>query len=447
MNAPIVEFVKRYCEDNNVRFHMPGHKGVSVLGFEKYDITEIDGADELFAPDGIIAESQKNASEVFGCPTFYSAGGSTLCIQAMVYLTSLYVRSNSRQPLIFAARNAHRSFVNAAALTSTDIKWLYPRNKSSYYSCVLTASEIENAIIESEKKPDAVYITSPDYLGNIADIRSISAVCRKHGVLLLVDNAHGAYLKFLPESLLPTDLGADMCCDSAHKTLPVITGGAYLHISKKAPPFFLENAVKALSLFASSSPSYLILQSLDMFNTVASFFENEVGTFIPAVYKLKKECVAYGYCVISSEPLKLTLQPGSIGYDGIEFARLAYEEGIVPEFYDRDNVVFMLSPYNGVNSVLKAERFFLSVEKKESVFSNPPETPHPTVKMKPCEVIYSDCETLPVDECIGRVCAYSVISCPPAVPIVVCGEKIGHKTADCLKYYGINECCVVKEKK
>ena len=426
---------------------MPGHKGVSVLGFEKYDITEIDGADELFAPDGIIAESQKNASEVFGCPTFYSAGGSTLCIQAMVYLTALYARSNSRQPLIFAARNAHRSFVNAAALTSTDIKWLYPSNKSSYYSCVLTASEIENAIIENEKKPDAVYITSPDYLGNIADIRSISAVCRKHGVHLLVDNAHGAYLKFLPESLHPTDLGADMCCDSAHKTLPVITGGAYLHISKKTPSFFAENANKALALFGSSSPSYLILQSLDNFNTIYGDYKKSLESFIPAVYKLKIECVSYGYNVISSESIKLSVSAEDIGYTGDELASDAVDAGIVPEFFDRDNVVFMLSPYNGIESVQRAEDFLLSREKKTPVKNEQPEIPRPSVKMKPCEVIYAQSEILPVDECDGRICAYSVVGCPPAVPIAVCGEVIDRGVIECLKYYGNTTCCVVKNRR
>lgn len=246
MDAPIVDFVSKYAKANRIRFHMPGHKGKKVLGFEKLDITEIDGADELFAPEGIIAQSLANASYIFGCPTFYSAEGSTLCIQAMIYLIASYARSSSRQPFILAARNAHRSFVNAAALTSADVVWVYPDSASAYYSGVLSAFEVEHAIMKCERKPDAFYITSPDYLGNIADILSISAVCRKHGVLLIVDNAHGAYLKFLPESMHPIDLGADMCCDSAHKTLPVITGGAYLHISKKAPSFFLRMQIRLL---------------------------------------------------------------------------------------------------------------------------------------------------------------------------------------------------------
>ena len=444
MDAPIVDFVSKYAKANRIRFHMPGHKGKKVLGFEKLDITEIDGADELFAPEGIIAQSLANASYIFGCTTFYSAEGSTLCIQAMIYLIASYARSSSRQPFILAARNAHRSFVNAAALTSADVVWVYPDSASAYYSGVLSAFEVEHAIMKCERKPDAFYITSPDYLGNIADILSISAVCRKHGVLLIVDNAHGAYLKFLPESMHPIDLGADMCCDSAHKTLPVITGGAYLHISKKAPSFFLENANKALALFASSSPSYLILQSLDNFNVIYGEYKKALESFIPAVYKLKNECISYGYNVISSESMKLAVSAEDIGYTGDELASDVVDAGIVPEFYDRDNVVFMLSPYNGIESVQCAEDFLLSREKKPSVKTEYPEIPRPAVKMKPCEVIYAQSEILPVDECEGRICAYSVVGCPPAVPIAVCGELIDRVVIECLKYYGIKECCVVK---
>lgn len=445
MNTPIVDYVKKYADEDNVRLHMPGHKGRNLLGFERMDITEIDGADELFAPNGIIEESMANASSVFGCPTFYSAQGSTACIQAMIYLTALYARSLSRQPFILAARNAHRSFVNAAALVCADVKWIYPKEDSVYYSCGLSAVEIEEAVIDCDRKPDALYLTSPDYLGNISDIRSVSAVCKKHGILLLVDNAHGAYLKFLTESMHPVDLGADICCDSAHKTLPVITGGAYLHLSKKVPQIFSENANKALALFSSSSPSYLILQSLDNFNALSSDFKEKLEVFVPLIYKLKNECSLYGYDVIMSEPMKLTFKPSSIGYDGFEFAEISYNAGFIPEFYDRDFIVYMFSPYNGIQSVLDAECFFLSVEKREMKFSNPPKIVKPAIKAKPSDVIYLQSEVLPVDRCEGRICAYSVVGCPPAVPVVVCGEVIDRDVIACLKYYGNETCCVAKE--
>ena len=149
----------------------------------------------------------------------------------MVYLLSLYGKQQGKKPLIAAARNAHKAFLTAAAMLDAEVQWLYPRHPDSYLSCDLSPEELEEFLQSAPEKPTAVYLTSPDYLGNTADIRRLAEVCHRWGVLLAVDNAHGAYLKFLPKSMHPIDLGADICCDSAHKTLPVLTGGAYLHLS------------------------------------------------------------------------------------------------------------------------------------------------------------------------------------------------------------------------
>ena len=223
MNTPICDFVKKYARSDGVRLHMPGHKGASILGFEKYDITEIGGADSLYEADGIIAESEKNASKLFGCPTFYSTEGSSQCIRAMLHLICAGARKNGRKPVIAAGRNAHKTFISAAALIDFDIIWLTSA-EDSYLSCTIDANSIEKLLESSDVRPDAVYVTSPDYLGNMADVEKIAALCHRHGVILAVDNAHGAYLGFLVKS--PIDLGADLFCSSAHKTLPVLTGGA-----------------------------------------------------------------------------------------------------------------------------------------------------------------------------------------------------------------------------
>ena len=266
MNTPICDFVRTYADSKQLRFHMPGHKGSGALGIEHIDITEIEGADVLYRAEGIIKESEQNASALFGTAlTKYSTEGSSLSIRAMLYLAMLYAKSIGREPRILAGRNAHHTFMTAAALLDLNVDWLYPEHWENLVSCEITPEYLERVLC-SQTKPAAVYITSPDYLGNVADIAELSAVCQKHEVLLLADNAHGAYLNFLPENRHPIALGADICCDSAHKTLPVLTGGGYLHISKHAPEMFRQNAEKALSLFASTSPSYLIMQSLDAAN-------------------------------------------------------------------------------------------------------------------------------------------------------------------------------------
>ena len=255
MKTPIIDFVEKYIKNKPVRVHMPGHKGRGPYGrfsdIYKYDITEIDGADYLSAPGGIIAESEQNASRMFGCPTYYSAEGSSLCIRAMLFMIKKTAVQEGRKPRILAGRNAHSTFVNAAALLDIDVDWIMPLREESYESCTVTGQDIENYIpaadsivdnlTEHTRKKcgyDALYVTSPDYLGNMLNISELAETCHRYGMLLLVDNAHGAYLKFLEQSLFPIDLGADMCSSSAHKTLPVLTGGAYLHISDRQTSHF-----------------------------------------------------------------------------------------------------------------------------------------------------------------------------------------------------------------
>ena len=445
MSTPICDFVRRYTQSEPVRFHMPGHKGVPVLGFEPYDITEIEGADELFTASGIIAESEAQAGALFGAHTIYSTGGSTLCIQTMLHLAVRYAVSKGKAPCILAGRNAHKAFINAAALLDIDICWLYPENNDSYISCPITAQQVKSSLQNGGKKPVAVYLTSPDYLGNMLDIQAIAEVCHQAGVLLLVDNAHGAYLKFLPQSRHPIDWGADLCCDSAHKTLPVITGGAYLHISHDAPSTLVQQAKASMSLFGSSSPSYLILQSLDAANDRMTAFRAALVRFLPEKETLVQRLAGHGYALTGDEPLKITLCPKPFGYTGMRIAEILEENGIYPEFYDPDHVVLMLSPENSVGSLRHLEKTLCSLERRETITELPPCVPHPDIVLKPHQALFSESETLPIGDCLGRISAAAAISCPPAIQLAVCGERIDQHVVDCLRYYGVASCAVIKE--
>ena len=445
MNTPICDFARRYADSGALRLHMPGHKGAALLGPEPYDLTEIDGADSLYEASGIIRESEENASSLFGCTTLYSTEGSSLCIRAMLYLTVIYARQKGQRPLIAAGRNAHKAFINAAALLDIDICWLYPENNDSYISCPITAAQVKSALQNSGKKPVAVYLTSPDYLGNMLDIQAIAEVCHQAGVLLLVDNAHGAYLKFLPRSRHPIDLGADLCCDSAHKTLPVITGGAYLHISYDAPSTLAQQAKASMSLFGSSSPSYLILQSLDAANDRMTAFRAALAGFLPEKETLVQRLTGHGYAMTGDEPLKITLCPKPFGYTGVQIAEILEENGIYPEFYDPDHVVLMLSPENSAGSLRHLEKTLCSLKRSEPITELPPCVPRPDMAIKPHQALLSESETLPIEDCLGRISAAAAISCPPAIPLAVCGERIDQHVVDCLRYYGVAGCAVIKE--
>ncbi len=456
METPICDFVKKYADSKALRLHMPGHKGHSVLGIEPLDITEIDGADVLYngTENGIIIRSERNAAHLFGTQkTLYSAEGSSLSIRAMLCLAAMQAKACGKRPLIAAARNAHKVFMSACALLDIDIEWLYPSANSDdicngIISCKIDAEHLDKKLSDMPEKPSAVYITSPDYLGNIADIEGIARVCHKRGILLLVDNAHGAYLNFLSVSCHPIALGADICCDSAHKTLPVLTGGAYLHISKNAPRFVSENAESAMSLFASTSPSYLILQSLDAANRyLADGYREKAAALSCSVTALKAHLNDLGFTLIGDEPFKLTLFPKKYGYTGLELAAILQKNGIVCEFADPDHTVLMFTPEISDDDIIHLRDALSALKKKAPILIDAPIPPHLERILSVREAMLSLSEELDVSQCLGRTLAQATVSCPPAIPIVVCGERIDREAVRCFEYYGIKRCRVVSVKK
>lgn len=445
MYTPICDFVKKYIENSSLRMHMPGHKGADFLGFEQFDITEFDGADDLYNPSGVILQSENNASRFFGCPTYYSTEGSSQCIRAMLYLILLKAKENGQKPIIAAGRNAHKAFISAAVLLDFNIMWLYPKEDESYLSCNITPEELDWTLKNAEEKPVALYLTSPDYLGKTADINGLSTVCHKYGILLVVDNAHGAYLKFLPESRHPIDLGADLCCDSAHKTLPVITGGAYLHISNNISDFSPQDVKNALALFGSTSPSYLILQSLDACNLYLESYKDKLRDFLPLVSEMKTNLQEKGFKFYGDEPMKLTIVAKSYGYTGTEIADILSENNILCEFSDPDYVVLMPTPETTAAELKKVEKVLSAIPKKDAKNSLSPKFTKAEKVMSVREASLSPSEILPVEECEGRILSAVTVGCPPAVPILVCGERISKNVISCFKHYGITKCSVVKE--
>lgn len=447
MNTPICDFVTEYAASEHLRFHMPGHKGTPLLGPEPMDITEISGADSLYEASGIIRQSEANCSELFGCPTYYSTEGSSQCIRAMLFLCKIYAEVTGKPPIIAAARNVHKVFLSGIALLDMNVCWLYPNKQESYLSCCITPDELEDYLSNTDEKPAAIYVTSPDYLGNMMDLQGLSQVCHRYGVLLVVDNAHGAYLKFLPNSMHPIDCGADLCCSSAHKTLPALTGAAYLHISSRLPVFMQEHAKTALSLFGSTSPSYLILQSLDGLNPYLSKdYPKRLASFCQALKEYKKVLMQHGYSFIGDEPLKLTIAAKKYGYTGTELACILRNQGAEPEFADPDFLVFMLTPETEFTGIRTLVQILQGVPKHPAIDVAPPCPPQSQVVMTPREAMLRASEILPVFLSEGRILASPSVGCPPAVPISICGEVINRQAIECFTYYGVENVRVLIEK-
>ena len=421
--------------------HMPGHKGAGILGFEGMDLTEIHGADELFAAEGIIKESEQNASSLFGCPTYYSTQGSTLCIQTMCTILCQDAKSKGKKPKILAGRNAHRSFIHVAALLDFDIEWLY--GNSDYLSCKVSAKDLEKEIIENH--PTAVYLTNPDYLGNLLDIKSLASVCKKHNVLLAIDNAHGAYLRFLESSLHPIDLGADLCCDSAHKTLPVLTGGAYLHLSDSLNKEWKSQVKHFMEYFSSTSPSYLIMASLDAANEVLDdTFRKSLFECIRYVDSLKNTLVQHGYTILSGEPMKITISTKDYGYTGNEIANLLMDCDIYPEFYDSDYIVLMPSPYNTKEDFIRLEICLCEIERKKAILISFPKLECAQKVMNVRQALFAPSMKVDISKSLGQICSSVIVSCPPAILPVIPGEIISESAIEVMKYYGIESVRVVK---
>lgn len=448
MDTPICDFVNAYREKSGLRMHMPGHKGRDFLGMEEMDITEIAGADELYHARGIIQKSEENASSLFGTEkTVYSAEGSSLCIRAMLYLALMHGKMQGKKPVILAGRNAHRTLMYAAAMLDIDIEWLYPEATETLISCRITGKGLEAALKKMQEKPMAVYVTTPDYLGNCLDIGELDRVCRVYDLPLLVDNAHGAYLKFLPEDQHPISLGASLCCDSAHKTLPVLTGGAYLHIGKQAPEVFSDQAERAMALFASTSPSYLIMQSLDRVNRYLSDgYRDDLAAMIRQLGEMKERLSAHGYRIVGNEPGKLTLAPKSYGYTGDQLHDLLRSQGMECEFSDPDFLVMMPTPAMGEEALKKTEEMLLNIPRKTAIQDAPPALPHPRKMMSIRQAMLSLQKEIPAQEALGKILADAHVGCPPCIPILAAGEEIDPATLENFRYYGVETCSVVLEK-
>ncbi len=442
--TPICDFVRSYKEKEGTRLHMPGHKGRAFLGCEAYDITEVKGADALYEADGIIAESETIATSLFDSGrTLYSTEGSSQCIRAMLYLCSTMAEKGEK-PLILAARNVHKAFVYAAALLDLEVEWLWPEGDSrSLCSCIISADNLDRRLSALPKKPCAVYVTCPDYLGGMTDISALAEVCHKHGTLLAVDNAHGAYLHFLKPSQHPLDLGADICCDSAHKTLPVLTGGAYLQIGKNAPAHFSGQAKQALELFGSTSPSYLILASLDNCNACLSDnYPQKLAECCGKLSGLRNTLREQGWRVEGTDPLRITIHAPD-GMSGVGLAEQLRQHNIECEYADPEFLVLMATPENSDEDF---SRLLSALGKNHRSYTG--KIPLPMAKGASAysirQALFSPHESISTETALGRICATPAVSCPPAIPIAVPGEIIGETALELFRYYGFNTVEVVK---
>ncbi len=438
-DTPIFEGLMAHREKHYSPFHTPGHLNRGFLPQEllTLDFTELPDTDALFEADGMIARGEEHLTRLYGSArSLISAGGCTLAIQAMLALACTGGRK-----LLFA-RNSHRSAVNTAALLGIDPIWLLPESGGGFTGRV-SASAVAQAL---EEHPDAagVYITSPSYYGELSDIPGIAEVCRRHGALLLVDNAHGSHLAFLQENLHPIRLGADLCACSLHKTLPVMTGGAALHI---ADPVLADGARQKMALFGSTSPSYPIMASIDLCcGYLSGSGRDAYRRLEPRVARIKRLAADRGLSQPEGrcDPLRVSIRTADAGLRGQQ-AQTAYfhRHLIEPEMCDGTNVVLLCSPFHTEEDFTRVEQAISGLTAETSVPEHTP-SPLPEKVLTPREAVLSESERVAVSDAVGRIAAESACPCPPGIPVVVPGERIGAPEASLLLRSGIDTLLCVR---
>lgn len=419
MNTPIHDFLRDYEKSGTVRCHMPGGKGKN----SPFDITEINGADSLYECDGIIKESEENAARLFGAgAALYSCSGSTLAIQTMLTLAKRITGKNT----VVAGRYSHKSLVNTCILLGMDIKWVYP---DSFLGTDISPTEIGKAIDDDTA---AVFINSIDYYGGTADITGISEVCRKKNTLLLVDNAHGAYRVFTGNH--PITQGADMTADSAHKTLPALTGAAYLFLRDSS---LYTMAKEAMALIGTSSPSYLILDSLDLCNRFIAENADGVKSVFGAVERLKRELTEIGFSLRESDGMRIVVDANKAGMTGFRLAERLRENGVECEMSDERYVVLLFSVVQPPEDFTRLRKAFENIEILPEIKAEHFTVVRPERVMPPREAYFGKSEEIPTENAVGRILSGVNSPCPPCVPIVMSGERIGKAEADALIRFGV----------
>lgn len=444
-NTPLYTALREHLAKKQASFHTPGHKG-RFLPKDLYelDLTELPDTDSLFESDGCIRAAEEAARELFHSrATYFSAGGCTLCIQAMFRLAA------PQGGKVISSRVIHRSAVNTMALLGIEPVWVRPRPDAG--PCLAGRFHPEDVEKALAGNPDAkaVYVTSPDYYGVLADIQGLSAVCHAHGVPLLVDNAHGTHLALLGKH--PLALGADLTACSAHKTLPVLTGGAFLNIgdteiSRKLN--FAERAKEAMALFGSTSPAYPVMVSLDLARAWAMEQGKEAWEKLAVrMGKIKEIAREKGLLLPLGEtdPTRLAIGTLPAGMTGEEAGDFFREKGVEPEHEDGGYLVCIATPFNTEEELDRLEMAVKALPDACTEVEGTPALPSlPPVRRMPREAVLAFQEAVPLEKAVGRVAGEAACPCPPGVPIVMPGEEITAECAAFLAKYQLKEIFCVR---
>lgn len=448
MASVLLAALKQHNEKHRSSMHMPAHKGMAdplapLAELLPYDLTELPDTGSLFDGVGATQEAEQRASQLFGTAgTFFSAGGASLCIQAMLRLAL------PQGGKLLCGRVVHRSAIHAMALLGITPVWVLPDSSAGVRFSGRIPPEAIAAQLQAQPDIRGIYLTSPDYFGVLCDIPAIATIAQQHDIPLLVDAAHGAHLHFLQQDLSPLALGADMAAESAHKTLPVLTGGAFLQLAQETHTALARDA---LALFGSTSPSYPILLSLDL---CREWLEADgpaaIRNTVAQAQNVQSMLQQFGFAQPqgSCDPMRIAFSTDSLGIPASFAGDFLRTHGIEPEYAGLGQVILIPSAANTPADFCRLSDAICALAANANAndaFAVLPDTSPPRQLLSPRDALLQPTLLLPISACHGRIAAQAACPCPPAIPAVMPGELVDDSVLLQLKKYGITQLRVVKE--
>jgi lysine decarboxylase len=442
--TPLYSEMKKYVDSKPIPFHMPGHKlGAGFTDeFRKnmatYDLTEIPGLDNLHYPEEIILEAQKLAAEAFGADnSFFLVNGSTVGILATIFTVCKAGDS------LIVARDCHKSVTNGMIMAGVNPIYIKPSFNNEFgISIGISGTAVLDALINN---PEAVgvLLTRPNYYGCCCDIKEIAEIVHKHGRILIVDEAHGAHLHF--NNNLPLDAimgGADICVQSAHKTLPALTQAALLHV--KGDRINIDKLKFYLSTFQTSSPSYIIMASLDIARaTMESHGKEMLERLLENVISLKRRLKSIKKIKILSgegqmdfeiDQTRIVINVKELGITGFLAEKILRESfNIQIEMSDLYNIVCIATIADEEENF---EKLYRGIEEIASRFKNGKPLadiynvelliPRQVVSLR--DTLLCSSKSVKFEDALNKVSLNTITPYPPGIPIICPGEEISEET-------------------
>lgn len=433
---PVYETLMKFTNNKPLSFHVPGHKNGMYFpkrGKEYFrnilsiDVTELTTLDDLHDPSECIEEAQNLLAKLYGAQkSYFLVNGSTVGNLAMVFACC------KEGDIVLVQRNCHKSIMNALILTGAHPVFLEPWIDEEFGVPVGVPHKYIKKAVEMHPNAKALVLTHPNYYGMGIDLKETIALAHEHNIPVLVDEAHGAHLCIgEPFPLSALTYGADVVVHSAHKTLPAMTMGSYLHVNSQLVD---PNKVSMyLSMLQSSSPSYPIMASLDLARfALAELKEEGCANTMKFLDDFRKELrhipqiKVLEYSV--QDPVKITIQTRS-ELSGYELQRILEKQGLYTEMADPYNVLLIM-PLVRNEQYMKAVHTIKNALQCYEVKDRKPIIRYTYKRdFSPLPFTYKQLDgckksIIPLQEAIGRICADMVIPYPPGIPVLMYGEKI-----------------------